>query len=644
MLFDREGALWWVDLPSGEARRRADTGVAPGDDPKISPDGLRISYLTDHNLVTVSVAGGPESAVTHTDGVGKPVLNGQLDWIYEEELSAQSNYFWSPDSRQIAYLQMDESKVPAYPLVDWLPVHATTEMQYYPQPGDPNPGVRLGVVKAAGGETRWINLPISENNDYIPRFGWMNDHTLWIEVLRRSQKKREFFLADAATGASQAIASDEDPKYLAMNYNAEFLDDGRFLFPSWRDGHTHLYLYRAERTGDTLPQTATFQRELEQGDYEVQSGAIAESFFRVTGYRPAGPKANSVPRIFYISNEGEAIGSRLWTMGIDGSGKRDLTPTEGTHRIQISPNGAYFVDTNSSYSRTPAVALCTTSDGACRELERYTPPAGFHRPEPKPLTLRAADGTPLYGTLTLPASTAPDSVPLVVNPYGGPAVREATDEWSSGGFDRVLTEHGFAVLHVDNRGMGGRSRDFEQVCYHNFGPVELADQLGAVDSVLKQYPQLDPKRLGWMGYSWGGTFTAYALTHSDRFRAGMAGSGVMDWHSYDSIYTERYLGLPVEDKPGYADGSVINSAAGLHGRLLIEQGTADDNAHLQNAIQFIQALIEAGRPYDLELTPGASHRHYESASDESDLERTLAHFETWLKAAPDANRGAAAGR
>ena len=629
LVFDRGGALWWVEIPSGRARHLADTGGAPGDDPKVAPDGLHISYLKGHNLVTIAVKGGQAAAVTQaaTGPAAKTLLNGEVDWVYEEELDCRSNYYWSPDSSRIAYLQMDEAKVPPYPLVDWIPTQAVTELQRYPQPGDPNPAVRVGVVSAAGGETHWIDLPLSVNNDYVPRFGWMDDHTLWIEVLRRSQKKREFFLADAATGASRLIASDEDPKYLSAGYNAEFLDDGRFLFTSWRDGHTHLYLYRVERTGAGLPQTATLERELEHGDYEVSN-------FRVLGYHPAGPKAESHPRIFFLSNEGEAIGRRLYTMGLDGTGKRDLTPAEGTHHVQVSPNGAYFLDANSAYGRFPAVTLCAGSDAGCRELDRYTPPPGFHKPEERPLTVRAADGTALYGTLLLPAATAPASVPVIVNPYGGPAVGEITDEWSNGEFDRVLTEHGFAVIHADNRGMGGRGRAFEQQCYHAFGPVELQDQLTVLDSVLKQYPQLDARRLGWYGYSWGGTFTLYALTHTDRFLAGMAGSGVTDWRNYDSIYTERYLGLPEEDKAAYRDGSVVNDAQHLRGRLLIEQGTGDDNVHLQNTIQFIQALTKAGQPYDLELAPRATHRHYEPASIESDLERTLAHFETYVKQTP----------
>jgi dipeptidyl-peptidase-4 len=238
--------------------------------------------------------------------------------------------------------------------------------------------------------------------------------------------------------------------------------------------------------------------------------------------------------------------------------------------------------------------------------------------------------------------TARASVPLIVNPYGGPAVSEAADEWTNGGFDRVLVEHGFAVLHADNRGMGGRGRAFEQQCYRAFGPVELADQLTVLDDTLKQYPQLDGKRLGWYGYSWGGTFTLYAMSHSGRFLAGMEGAGVTDWHNYDSIYTERYMGLPQQEGAAYRAASVIESAPNLKGSLLIEHGTGDDNVHIQNTFQLIQAMIKASAPYDLELSPRATHRQYEPESTEGSLERMLAHFETYVKNTRGAT-GAAAG-
>jgi dipeptidyl-peptidase-4 len=200
------------------------------------------------------------------------------------------------------------------------------------------------------------------------------------------------------------------------------------------------------------------------------------------------------------------------------------------------------------------------------------------------------------------------SVPLIVNPYGGPGAPTIINRWSSELlFDELLAQHGFAVLHADNRGMGGRGRAFAQAAYHNFGPVQLEDQLTVVDAALARYPQLDPKRLGWWGWSWGGTFTIYAMSHSDRFRAGVAVAPVTDWRDYDSIYTERYMSEPAEFASGYKDFSVVNSAASLKGRLLLAHGTGDDNVHMENSVQFVQKLIEAEIPYDLQIYPRKTH-------------------------------------
>ena len=221
---------------------------------------------------------------------------------------------------------------------------------------------------------------------------------------------------------------------------------------------------------------------------------------------------------------------------------------------------------------------------------------------------------------------------MIVNPYGGPGVQSVANRWSDALlFDELLAQHGFAVLHADNRGMAGRGRAFAQAAYHNFGPIQLEDQLAVLDAALAQYPQLDKKRMGWWGWSWGGSFTLYALTHSDRFRAGIAVAPVTDWHNYDSVYTERYLSEPADFASGYRDFSVVNSAANLKGRLLLAQGTGDDNVHMENDVQFIQQLIEAGIPYDLQIYPRKTHSIAGPDVRTHLYNRILAEFEEYFK-------------
>src|SRR5271170_3185568 len=268
LLLDNGGRLWLYDIAAGTGTLVVDTHEGSGDDPKFSPDAANVSYLHNHNLYIHPVAGtGKETALTHdtTD----TLLNGEVDWVYLEELDVRSNYFWSPDSKSIAYLQMDEARVPQYPITDYIPTHPTIDNQRYPQPGDPNPNVRVGIASAKGGKTRFIEVPFSANNDYIPRFGWVDSETVFIEVLTRSHQHLSIYFADVRTGKTRLVASDSDPKFLNFSTDLDILPHGRFLLQSWRYGHNHIYLYSFDEH-NPLAADATLTRQLTQGDYEVE--------------------------------------------------------------------------------------------------------------------------------------------------------------------------------------------------------------------------------------------------------------------------------------------------------------------------------------------------------------------------------------
>src|SRR5579863_5100320 len=242
LLFDSDGRLWYYDLKNGTGIQVAYTGMAAGDDPKFSPNGEVLSFVRDHNLSVVRLRepGNPMSLMGAPPSDG--ITNGEVDWVYAEELDVRSNYFWSPDSKNIAYLQMNESDVPEYPLVDWISVHAKMIPQHYPQPGDLNPEVRVGVVSASGGKTAWMRIPLREGYDYIPRFGWVDHRTLWVETLARDHKHRDLYFADASTGQTHLVLELIDDKFLDENYDVE-LSGGHILLSHWSDGHNHIYLY-----------------------------------------------------------------------------------------------------------------------------------------------------------------------------------------------------------------------------------------------------------------------------------------------------------------------------------------------------------------------------------------------------------------
>jgi dipeptidyl-peptidase 4 len=626
LLFDANGRLWLYDLKNGTGVQVGFTGTASGDDPKFSPNGEMVSFVRDHGLSVLRLKDSGMHAVAVAPPPNPATLNGEVDWVYEEELDVRSNYFWSPDSSHLAFLQMNETEVPEYPITDWIPMHAQVSLQRFPQPGDPNPDVRVGVVGAGGGKTVWVKLPIRAGQDYIPRFGWADHKTLWVETVTRDHKHRDLYFADATTGQAHVVLQLSDDKFVDDNYDVS-VGYGNIVLTNWTDGRNHLYLYSYDQ-GKPDEGMAKLERQLTKGEFDVGD---------VLGVDHAGKL------IRFASNEGNPLEQQLWQVSFAGE-RKQLTAGAGSHEGNFAPMGGGFVDKQSTLMDPPTLRLCQPAGAAaskCNDFWTTRAVEPYHLRAPEKLEVKAHDGTTLYATLLLPegassptGATGPTSVPLIVNPYGGPGPQTVANRWGDGLlFDELLAQHGFAVLHADNRGTGMRGRDFAQAAYHNFGPVQLEDQLTVVDAALDKYPQLDKKRLGWWGWSWGGTFTLYALSHADRFRAGVAVAPVTDWRNYDSIYTERYMSEPADFAAGYHDFSVVNSAANLKGRLLLAQGTGDDNVHIENTVQYIQKLIEAETPYDLQIYPRKTHSISGPDVRVHLFNRILTHFETYLKPA-----------
>jgi dipeptidyl-peptidase-4 len=618
LLFDSNGRLWLYDLHNGTGVEIAFSGAGSGDDPKFSPNGEFVSFIRAHGLSVVRLRdpGSPTAVVVPAPkpDSSSTVLNGEVDWVYEEELDVRSNYFWSPDSKSLAYLQMNETAVPQYPIEDWIPTHAQVELQRFPQPGDPNPDVHLGVVSAGGGKTVWIKLPIQSGQDYIPRFGWADRKTLWIETLTRDHKHRDLYFADAATGQAHLALQLADDKFFDELYDAS-VGAGKIALIDWADGHNHLYLYSYDQADPTRSE-AKLERQLTKGDFEV--GEVL--------------RVNAEGKLIdYTSNEGNPLEQQLWQVSFAGE-RRQLSAGAGRHEGTFALAGNTFADRHSTRLDPPTMSLCRLA-GKCQVFWQTRALEPYRLRAPEQLEVKAHDGSTLHATLLLPeGDPAPGSTPLILNPYGGPGPQPVANKWDDHLlFDELLAQHGFAVLRADNRGTGNRGREFAQAAYHNFGPLQLEDQLTVLDVALAQYPQLDKKRLGWWGWSWGGTFTLYALSHSDRFRAGVAVAPVTDWRDYDSIYTERYMSQPTEFASGYRDFSVVNSAANLKGRLLLAQGTGDDNVHIENMVQYVQKLIEAGIPYDLQIYPRKTHSITGPDVRVHLYNRILAHFEEYLK-------------
>ena len=602
LLFDSQGQLWLYAVDSGTAVQ-VTSAPEPSFDPKFSPDGNRLAYLRGHNLYTRPVTGGNESQLTK-DGDDKSgnILNGEVDWVYAEELDVRSNYYWSPNGKKIVYLQMDETNVPAYPIVNWLPTHPTVDMEKYPKAGDPNPGARLGVVGAEGGKTKWISLT-DDTNVYVPRFGWVGEDFIWAEVLNRTQDILDLYFIDAKSGKSHKMLSEvAADAWVYVNDDFKVLKSGdRFTWQSWRDGTTQLYLYSFDKNSP-LGSDAKLERQLTKGDFEVLGA----------GENPhSGIEAvdEAAGEIYFTCDKDDPRQRQLYSVKLDGSDMQRVTKQDGTHATTFAEDARHYVDQYSDIMTPPSLSICSVG-GSCTKVWDSRSVDDFGLITPRFLDFKADDGTRLYGELILPANEkAGAKIPLVVYIYGGPAAQTVRNAWMGHDlFHEILAQKGYAVFTVDNRGTPGRDRKFQTAVRHQYGGIELKDQLTVLDQLFAEYRQLDRSRTAMWGWSNGGSMTLYSVLHSDAFKASVAVAPVTDWHNYDSIYTERNNGLPSDKtSTSYSDMDLPKQASKLHGSLLLVHGTSDDNVHFQNSVQMVEGFIKAGKQFQLMIYPNKTH-------------------------------------
>ena len=552
-------------------------------DPKLSPDNKFVSFRRGHDLYVIDVKSKAEKRLT-TDG-SDTLLNGELDWVYPEELDLSTAHWWAPDSSSIAYLQFDVSREPVFPQVSLLNSRGVLEPERYPKAGDPNAGVRLGVVPIGGGATKWMDLGNSFDN-LLARVVWSpSSQEVLAERLNRVQNKVDLLLANVQTGAAKTVLHEEDKYWINVRSDPQFIGSGdRFLWTSERSGFAHLYIYGID---------GKQRAQLTQGDWEVD---------KVVGID------EKRERVYYTSTEAGPIERQLYSVGFDGSGKRRLTTGAGTHGASVSPDGSYYVDDFSS-SSSPMRSAIFSAEGKQIAVYREAFRPDLDLQPVENLSIKAADGTTLYGHLIKPAGfQAGRKYPAIVMIYGGPDVQRVTNSWAGVNQDQLLAQKGFVIWQIDNRGSKGRGHAFESTIYHNMGAQELADQKDGI-AYLVSLGFVDPARIGMTGWSYGGYMTMYTVTHAPGLiRAAIAGAPVTNWRNYDSIYTERYMGLPEENVAGFKDSSPAEAAAGMGDtKLLILHNIEDDNVHFQNSVQMASALENAGKLFYMVVYPEKTH-------------------------------------
>ncbi|MFZ3215206.1 MAG: DPP IV N-terminal domain-containing protein [Candidatus Acidiferrales bacterium] len=568
------------------------------EDPRFSPDGRWISFSRDANLFVVNLASGAITALT--TGGSEEVLKGKLDWVYPEELDARTAYWWSPDSSKIAYYQMDERPVTRYPIMDMSSPTGAMEYTRYPQAGEANPIVRVGVVAVSGGETKWLDTG-ADTDVYLARVNWLPDsRRVAIQRLNRAQNQLDLLFCDAASGASKTILTESDTYWINISDDLYFFsDDKRFLWSSERSGFRHLYLY--DDSGKQLAQ--------------LTSGAWAIS--DLGGFGPGAVNHPAVDEargyVYFISNKDDARDTQLYRVSLRDESLTRITKESGTNSVQISPDTSTFVDSFSN-AATPTRQDLYRMDGtrvAVLNEDKIPELADYRLTPVEFVQVPADDGTQLNASIIKPPDFDPaKKYPVLIYVYGGPHVQLVRNYWGGLRYllDELYAEKGYILFSLDNRGSWGRGHAFETPIYHHMGKIELQDQLAGV-KYLKSLGYVDPARIGITGGSYGGYMTLEALCNApDVFKLGVADAPVTDWKLYDTIYTERYMGRPQDNPQGYKDSSPVNQAEDIKGKLMLVHGTGDDNVHFANSVELLNALIDSGNyPDQLMVFPGRGH-------------------------------------
>ena len=578
------GTYWIYDIAAGPVTPLA-TDNERLRNVKLSPDGEMVAYVReDNNLYTFQIGRKRERQLTRTGS--ETILNGHFGWVYEEEFSTYDAYRWSPDSKLIAYWEENQSRVPVFTLIDELQLYPVTTEIRYPKAGQTNPTMRIGVIKATGGSTRWMD--IGDNLDiYYPRIYWNNPDQLLVMRMRRLQNRWDLLICDPKSGKKRMGLMETDQNgWVEVHDNYMLLEGGELLWISERSGYHHLHRHTLK--GEELARVT-------EGDWEVTRIVHVDEEKR---------------ELFFLANKASVMESHLYRVSFAGVGMEKLTPEEGSHSIQFSPSGDLFIDTFSSVSRPSKIVLKRRDGSEVRVIgetdrRQYD---DYDWSVPKFVKLQTHDGkATLDGVVTFPIGYKEGKrYPMIAYGYGMPGTQIVRNQWGSL-WNQFLAQEGFIVFSMDARGMSGRGEAFKNLSYSDMSRYLGRDHAAGVDYMVSEWGA-DPKRVGAWGWSGGGYFTGLMLTkNGSRFKAGVSVAPVMDFRLYDSIYTERSMGLPQDNEAGYDSTSVFSYVENVTGHLLVIHATGDDNVHSQNTTQLVEKFVNAGKPIELFYYPNRDH-------------------------------------
>ncbi len=556
-----------------------------------NPKASKVAFVSNNNLFFKDLASGKISQITN-DGKENEVINGATDWVYEEEFALAKGFEWSPDGKKIAYFRFDERAVPQFTLeYHNNEVYPETSTFKYPKVGQANATVSVFIYDTETGKS--IKASGDEGpNDYYPRIKWTKDaNKLCVFHLNRLQNELTLFIADATTGDTYPMMKEANKYYISLHDNLTFLKDGKhFLWTSEQAGFNHIHKY--EMSGRPV-------LSITNGDWDVTN------FYGIDENKGV---------LYYQAAENNPMERQIYSIKLDGSDKKTLIGTKGTNAAQFSSTFDYLVVTHSTLNDAPTYNVFNRNGEKIREIETNKHIAGLQM-EAKVakadfFNFKLDNGTALNGWIMKPANMKKrKKYPVLMFVYGGPGNQQVLDAWKGANYwwFEMLTQKGYIVACVDNRGTGGRGEDFKKMTYKQLGKYETEDQISAA-KYLGTLPFVDASRIGIFGWSYGGFMaTSCLFKGGDVFKSAIAVAPVTNWKWYDSIYTERYMQTEKENEAGYKENSPVNFADKMKGNLLLIHGTTDDNVHFQNSIELSNALINANKQFDTYYYPNRNH-------------------------------------
>jgi len=575
-----------------------------------SPDGNKVTYVRDNNIFIMDLIKNTENQITN-DGKFNFIINGAPDWVYEEEFSFSSAFAWSPDGKYLAYMRFDETNVKEYNMIMYGTLYPTEYKYKYPKAGETNSIVSLHVYNVMSGKT--ITVDCGKGTDqYIPRLIWTKTlGVLSFIRMNRLQNKLELFVADAETGISLVIYTEENNTYIEITDNLSFTDDGKYFFiTSDKNNYNHIYMY--DMHGNLVNQ-------ITDGNWDVDA---------FKGYNPTQKV------VYYTSSEASPLQRNLYSIGIDGKNKKRLTLKDGTNEVSFNSGFKYFIN-NYSNAVTPDYYTLYDINGkqirileANLDLQQKIKDSKFSNKDF--FTFNTSDGVEINGWMLKPADFNPNKkYPVLMSVYGGPGSQEVLDKWD---YYQVWYQHlaskGYIVVSTDNRGTGARGAEFKKCTYMKLGNIETLDQIEAA-KYLGTLTYVDAGRIGIWGWSFGGYLSTLCLEKgAGIFKMAIAVAPVTNWRYYDSIYTERYNGLPQDNSDGYDDNSPINHTIKIKGKYLICHGTADDNVHFQNSMELIAKLVDSNKQFEMQFYPNSNHGIYTGPNTRYHLFLRITNFIT----------------